>query len=100
MNGPLNLSGKYYMASQPKMFSSWHVSVYSVIMYMVFLPRPGVHDRRERELWDIPFLYCSNLVWNLRNIRDGRNTTRPNLLITEIYGYDIGTSDEDLELAL
>ncbi len=40
-----------------------------------------------------------NLVWNLRNIRDGRNTTRPNLLITEIYGYDIGTSDEELELA-
>ncbi len=40
-----------------------------------------------------------NLVWNLRNIRDGRNTTRPNLLITEIYGYDIGTSNEDLEIA-
>ncbi|RKM54477.1 SDR family oxidoreductase [Butyrivibrio sp. X503] len=40
-----------------------------------------------------------NLVWNLRNIRDGRNNTRPNLLITEIYGYDLGTSDEELELA-
>ncbi len=27
-----------------------------------------------------------NLVWNLREIRDGKNQTRPSLLITEIYG--------------
>ncbi len=40
-----------------------------------------------------------NLVWNLREIRDGKNHTRPNLTITEIYGYDIGSSKEELELA-
>ena len=40
-----------------------------------------------------------NLVWNLKNIRDGRNRTRENLVITEIYGYDIGSSKESLELA-
>lgn len=40
-----------------------------------------------------------NLVWNLKNLRDGRNNTRPNLTITEIYGYDIGASDEVLENA-
>ncbi|PWT26244.1 NAD-dependent epimerase/dehydratase family protein [Butyrivibrio fibrisolvens] len=40
-----------------------------------------------------------NLVWNLKNLRDGRNNTRPNLTITEIYGYDIGTSDDILENA-
>lgn len=40
-----------------------------------------------------------NLVWNLKNIRDGRNRTRENLVITEIYGYDIGSSKESLDLA-
>ena len=30
------------------------------------------------------------LVNNLKNIRDGKNKTRPNLQIDEIYGYDIG----------
>lgn len=38
-----------------------------------------------------------NLVWNLKNIRDGRDRTRPNLLITEIYGYDIDSKKEELE---
>ncbi len=40
-----------------------------------------------------------NLVWNLREIKDGKNQTRPNLNITEIYGYDIGSSQADLEKA-
>ena len=40
-----------------------------------------------------------NLVWNLKEIRDGKNRTRPNLNITEIYGYDIGTPQKDLEKA-
>ena len=37
-----------------------------------------------------------NLVWNLKEIRDGKNRTRPNLNITEIYGYDIESSRESL----
>lgn len=40
-----------------------------------------------------------NLVWNLRELRDGKNKTRPNLTITEIYGYDVETSVEDFEYA-
>ena len=40
-----------------------------------------------------------NLVWNLKNIRDGKNVTQTDLLITDIYGYDIGTSKEELEEA-
>ncbi len=40
-----------------------------------------------------------NLVWNLKEIRDGKNHSRPDLLITEIYGYDIGSSQESLEQA-
>ena len=40
-----------------------------------------------------------NLVWNLKELRDGKNGTRPNLTITEIYGYDIGSPREDLERA-
>lgn len=40
-----------------------------------------------------------NLVWNLKELRDGKNGTRPNLTITEIYGYDVGSSQEDLERA-
>lgn len=40
-----------------------------------------------------------NLVWNLKELRDGKNGTRPDLTITEIYGYDIGSSGEDLARA-
>ena len=40
-----------------------------------------------------------NLVWNLKEIRDGKNRTRPELNITEIYGYDVESSIEDLEYA-
>ena len=40
-----------------------------------------------------------NLVWNLRELRDGKNKTRPDLTITEIYGYDVETSREDFEHA-
>ena len=37
------------------------------------------------------------LVNNLKNIRDGKNRTRPNLQIEEIYAYDIDNTQEDLE---
>ena len=37
------------------------------------------------------------LVNNLKNIRDGKNKTRPNLKIEEIYCYDLDSSKEDLE---
>ena len=40
-----------------------------------------------------------NLVWNLKAIRDGKNRTRPDLSITEIYGYDLGSTYEELEYA-
>ncbi len=40
-----------------------------------------------------------NLVWNLRNIQEGRNKTRPNLEITQIWGYDIGSDEALLEEA-
>lgn len=40
-----------------------------------------------------------NLVWNLKEIRDGKNRTRPDLDITEIYGYDIGSTQEELDYA-
>lgn len=40
-----------------------------------------------------------NLVQNLKEIRDGKNRTRPNLKITEIYGYDIDSPPEELEKA-
>ncbi len=40
-----------------------------------------------------------NLVWNLREIRDGKNRTRPDLVITEINGYDIGSDEQILENA-
>lgn len=40
-----------------------------------------------------------NLVWNLKEIRDGKNRTRPNLVITEIYGYDIDSSQAALDEA-
>lgn len=34
---------------------------------------------------------------NLKNIRDGKNKTRPNLHIEDIYEYDIDSSPEELE---
>ena len=38
-----------------------------------------------------------NLVENLKNIRDGKNRTRPTLTINEIYCYDIDSSLEQLD---
>lgn len=40
-----------------------------------------------------------NLVWNLKEIRDGKNRTRPNLSITEIYVYDKESTQEEFEYA-
>ncbi len=40
-----------------------------------------------------------NLVWNLKEIRDGKNRTRPNLTITEIFCYDSGTAQNELDEA-
>lgn len=37
------------------------------------------------------------LVNNLRNIRDEKNKTRPNITIDEIYEYDVDSSLEELE---
>ena len=37
------------------------------------------------------------LVNNLKNIRDGKNRTRPNLKIDEIYEYDMSSTPEDLD---
>lgn len=39
-----------------------------------------------------------NLVENLKNIRDHKNNTRPNLYIDEIYEYDLKNTKEELEL--
>ena len=38
-----------------------------------------------------------NLVENLKCIRDGKNHSRPNIMIQEIYEYDINTGMEQLE---
>ena len=38
-----------------------------------------------------------NLVENLKNIRDGKNRTRPGLAIDEIYCYDVDSSPEELD---
>ena len=38
-----------------------------------------------------------NLVENLKNIRDGKNRTRPNISIKEIYEYDVWSTKEELE---
>ena len=38
-----------------------------------------------------------NLVENLKNIRDGKNKTRPKLKIEKIYEYDRENTIEDLE---
>ncbi len=37
------------------------------------------------------------LVNNLKNIRDGKNRTRPNLHISSIYEYDLGSTLEELD---
>ena len=37
------------------------------------------------------------LVNNLKNIRDGKNKTRPDLIIDEIFEYDINSSKEELD---
>ena len=37
-----------------------------------------------------------NLVENLKNIRDGKNRTRPALAIDEIFEYDRGNSLDEL----
>lgn len=37
------------------------------------------------------------LVNNLKNIRDGKNKTRPNILIDEIYEYDIDSTPDELD---
>ena len=37
------------------------------------------------------------LCANLKNIRDGKNRTRPNIKIEEIYEYDIDSTPEELE---
>lgn len=38
-----------------------------------------------------------NLLWNLKEIRNGKNRTRPGLNITEIYCYDTDSSPSDLD---
>ena len=38
-----------------------------------------------------------NLCENLKNIRDGKNRTRPNIHINEIYEYDIDSTAEELD---
>ena len=37
------------------------------------------------------------LVNNLKNIRDDKNRTRPNICVEEIYEYDINSTPEDLD---
>ena len=39
-----------------------------------------------------------NLVENLKNIRDGKNRTRPNIHIDNIYEYDIDSTPEQLDV--
>ena len=38
-----------------------------------------------------------NLVENLKTIRDGKNRTRPNIQIENIYEYDINNTEQDLD---
>ncbi len=40
-----------------------------------------------------------NLSCALQNIKDGKNKTRPELKIEELYLYDINSTDEELDLA-
>ena len=37
------------------------------------------------------------LVNNLKNIRDGKNKTRPSISIDEIYEYDLNNTKEELD---
>ena len=37
------------------------------------------------------------LVNNLENIRDGKNRTRPNIIIEEIYEYDLNSTPQELD---
>ncbi len=39
-----------------------------------------------------------NLTENLKNIRDGKNRTRPNIEIDEIYEYDVDGTQEELDV--
>lgn len=38
-----------------------------------------------------------NLVENLKNIRDGKNRTRPGIQVDEIFEYDLGNTPEELD---
>ena len=38
----------------------------------------------------------TSLCNNLKNIRDGKNKTRPNLHVEEIYEYDLNSTPEEL----
>lgn len=38
-----------------------------------------------------------NLIENLKNVRDGKNQNRPNLIINDIYEYDIDSTHDELE---
>ena len=38
-----------------------------------------------------------NLVENLKNIRDGKNRTRPAITVDQIFEYDIGNTKEELD---
>ena len=38
-----------------------------------------------------------NLVENLKNLRDGKNRTRPNIHVDEIYEYDLSSTPEELD---
>ena len=40
-----------------------------------------------------------NLVCALKNIKDGKDRTRPELNIEEIYSYDIDSSESELDYA-
>ena len=37
------------------------------------------------------------LVNNLKNIRDGKNKTRPELQVEEIFEYDLSSTPEELD---
>lgn len=38
-----------------------------------------------------------NLTENLKNIRDGKNRTRPTIVVEEIYEYDLASTPEELD---
>ena len=41
----------------------------------------------------------TSLVNNLKNIKDGKNRTRPNIQIDEIYEYDLGDEASSMNTA-